>query len=89
MLEEVPLDDAAIELRVVEEVVVHAVLLPRPRIAGGGGDGELELGHALEQVANERSLADPGGAGDHEDLPGHPTILGRMIGVGRWGCGLH
>ena len=75
VLEEVSLDDATIELGVIEEVVVHAVLLPRPRLAGGGGDGELQLGHALEQVANERSLADPGGAGDHEDLPGHPPIL--------------
>ena len=71
MLEEVALDHPAVELDVVEEVVVHAVLLARARRARGRGDGELELGHALEQRADERALADPGGAGDHEDLPGH------------------
>ena len=71
VLEEVALDDAAVELGVVEEVVVRAVLLPRARRARGRGDGELELGHALEQRADERALADPGGAGDDEDLSGH------------------
>src|SRR5205814_2117428 len=74
VLEEVSLDDAAIELGVIEEVIVHAVLLPRARVARGGGDGQLELGHALEQRADERSLADPGGAGDDEDVPVHHAL---------------
>ena len=47
MLEEVALEHAAVELDVVEEVVVDAVLLPRARRARGGRDGELELRDAL------------------------------------------
>ena len=39
VLEEVALDHAAVELDIVEEVVVRAVLLARARRPGGRGDG--------------------------------------------------
>ena len=69
MLEEVLLDDAPVELDVVEEVVVRAVLLPRAWRAGRGGTASSSSG-ALEQRADQRALTDPGGAGDDKDLPG-------------------
>jgi hypothetical protein len=58
---------APVELGVVEEVVVDAVLLTRPRGARGRGHRQLEAGHPVEQRADERSLADPRRAGDDED----------------------
>jgi len=58
----------ALELVVGEEVVVDLVPLARPRSARGGGDGQLQLPHALEQRANQRALAHAGRAGDDEDL---------------------
>ena len=56
------------ELRVVEEVVVDALALPRARRARRGRDAELELGHPLAQEPDERALADARGPGDDEDL---------------------
>src|SRR5436309_854004 len=53
VLDEVPRLDAALELLVVEEVVVDAVHLARARRARGGRDGELELGAAAAQGADE------------------------------------
>jgi len=70
VLEEVAGDHAAVELGLAEEVVVHAVFLPRTRLARGGGDGELELRNALQQRADEGALPDARRAGDDEDHRG-------------------
>ena len=67
VLEEVALVDAADELGVGEEPVLAPVLLALAAQAGGRRDRDLELGHALEQGLDERALAGPRGAGDHED----------------------
>ena len=53
--------------RVVEEVVVDPVRLPQPRLTRRRRDGQLELGNAVEQRADQRSLADPRRPGDDED----------------------
>jgi hypothetical protein len=67
VLEELAGEDALVELRLGEEVVVHAVFLPRARTARGGGDGELKLWYALQQCADESALPDTRGAGDDEN----------------------
>jgi hypothetical protein len=72
VLDEVAGLHAAVELLVAEEVVGDALGLPRPRPPRGGGDRQLELGDALEQRADQRPLADPGGAGDDEDAAQGP-----------------
>ena len=66
VLDEVALRHAAVEVLAAEEVVVDAVPLARPRVAGGGRDRQLELGLALHQPADQRALADPGGSCDDE-----------------------
>ena len=53
--------DLAVELLVAEEVVVDAVDLARPRLARRRRDGQLQLGDAREQAADQRPLADAGG----------------------------
>ena len=67
VLDELAVGDAAIELVGTEKVIVDAVGLPRPRSARRRRHREAQLGHALEQPANERPLADAGRTGDHED----------------------
>ena len=69
VLDEVTGGDPPLELPGVEEVVVDAVALARPRGAGRGRHRQLEAGDALEQAADQRALADPGRAGDDEDVP--------------------
>jgi hypothetical protein len=46
---------------------VEAVDLVLPAFACGGGDGELELGHPLEQNALDRAFAGARGPGDDDD----------------------
>src|SRR5215210_635761 len=67
VLDELARVDAALEIRVVEEVVVDAVLLARPRAARGRRDAEAELRHALAQRPDQGALADARGTGDDED----------------------
>ena len=59
-------DDVADDLRLLAAHHVRPLALPRR--ARRGRDRQLELGHALEQRPDERSLADPGGSGEHGDL---------------------
>jgi hypothetical protein len=59
VLQEVAARKALLELLEAEEVVVAPVLLARPRLAGGGGDREVELREPLAQPLDQRSLADP------------------------------
>ena len=49
--------DHGVEALAVHEMVLAPVLLAGARLAGGGGDGELELRHALSQGADEGALA--------------------------------
>src|SRR5205085_9165272 len=69
VLDELARGHPAVELLLVEEVVVDAVALAGPRGARGGRHRQLQPGDALHQSADERALADPRGAGDHEDVP--------------------
>src|SRR5207342_560989 len=70
-LEKVVLLAAAGELLRRKEVVVDSVLLPGARLPGGRRDRELEVGAAIEQPLDQRSLADARGAGDDEDFGCH------------------
>ena len=76
-LEEIVGVAALLELLLGEEVVIAAVALPLARLPGRRGDRELQVGDAFEQLLDQRSLADPGGAGDDEDLGRLPCIGGR------------
>ena len=67
-LEEVFFLDPLLEFLRGEEVVVAAVYLALARRAGGRRDRQLEVGNRLQQLPDQRSLADPRGAGDDEDL---------------------
>src|SRR5436190_12421931 len=67
MLQEVAIPQAFLELVPGQEVVVHALGLPRSRLPGGGGDRQAQLREALHQRADERALPHSGGAGDDED----------------------
>jgi hypothetical protein len=58
VLEEVPAREPLLELVEAEEVVVAPLLLARPRLAGGGGDRQVEVRKALAQALDQRSLAD-------------------------------
>ena len=66
VLEEVAARDAVRELPVREEVVVAPVLLPASLKPRRGRDGELEVGDALEERADECSLPGPGRASDDD-----------------------
>ena len=66
VLDERALLHQPLELRVVEEVVVDAVLLAGPRLARRRGHDELELRAALAQRPDQRALADARRAGDDE-----------------------
>ena len=68
VLEELAVPGAAVELLAVEEVVVAAVPLAVARLPGGRRDRQLELRDPPQQLGDQRSLADPGRPGDHEDL---------------------
>jgi hypothetical protein len=67
MLEELAGSDPTSELRLTQEVVLASVLLPRTPLARRCRDGDLELGHACTELADQRSLAGPGGTGDDQD----------------------
>src|SRR6266542_503708 len=64
--EEVASSNAAFELRIRDEPVFAPVLLAFPSLPGRRRDGELELGHTLEQSGLERALSGPRGPG-HDD----------------------
>src|SRR5207302_9281994 len=66
VLDERALGHVAVELIAREEVVVDAIALARARRARGRRHGELESVQALHQPADQRPLADPRGARDHE-----------------------
>ena len=70
MLDEVALLDVALELLGGEEVVVDAVTLARPGLAGRRRHRQLELRYPLEQPSDQRPLPHPRRPGDHEHL-GH------------------
>ena len=59
--------DAAVEVRLAEEVVVHPVDLARAGLAGGRGNGQLEAGNPLQEPLYERPLADARGPRDDQD----------------------
>ena len=67
VLDELAGPHALLEFVLGEEVVRDALHLPRPGSPRRGRDGELERGDALQQRPDQGALADPGGAGDHED----------------------
>ena len=67
VLEEVAGLDPLDELLLGEEPVLAPVHLARPLRPRRRGDGDLELGLALEQALDQRSLAGPARAGDDED----------------------
>src|SRR6478672_8654261 len=79
-LEQVALLDHRVELLVGDEPVVDAVLLARPRRAGGRRDGQPDLGVSTTYVRGDGALADRGRAGEHDQ----PRAAG---GVAR-GCAL-
>src|ERR671912_365943 len=66
--------DHLVELAAVDEVVVAAFVLPRPRPTGGGRDGQLQVGQGGQKPGHDRALADPRGAGEDDQLP-PPTRL--------------
>src|SRR5438105_12031935 len=59
------------ERRVVDEVVVDAILLARAWRARGVRDGELEARVLPHQRVDQRGLARPRRRGDHEQKPAH------------------
>src|SRR6185503_6482097 len=59
------------ESRVVDEVVVDAVLLAFPRRAGGIGDRELECRVVVHHRVDQRRLARPRRRGDDEEHAAH------------------
>ncbi len=67
VFDEVAAAYARVEVLGAQEVVVAAVHLPRPGGSRGGGYGEREPFHAVEEALDERALADAGGPGDDED----------------------
>src|SRR6202011_1436166 len=60
---------APVELLIGQEVVGAAVDLAGPRLARRRRHRQLQLGDPLHEAPDERALADPRGAGDHE----HPA----------------
>src|SRR5699024_5424992 len=65
VLQHLPLRDHPVELRVVDEAVVHTVDLPRARCPGRRRHGEPDLRVGLADACAHRSLADRRGAGQH------------------------
>ena len=72
VLEELPRLDLRDECRLVEEVVVLPILLPRPLRARRRRDGDLEIVAALDQSLDEGALPRPRRAGDDEELRRRP-----------------
>jgi hypothetical protein len=83
VLEEGPLLDAAVELRVGEKPVVASVDLAAARLAGRGRDRQLEAGEALLERADQGPLADAGGTGDDEDV-GALGVYRRRLETSSW-----
>jgi hypothetical protein len=67
VFEEVPAREPLLELLEAEEVVVAPVFLALARLAGGGGDREVELREPLAQPLDQRPLADPRRPGYDEE----------------------
>ena len=67
VLEEGARLDPREELVRVEEPVLASVHLAGPAVAGRRGDGHLQLGHALQQLPDQRSLAGTGRPGHDDD----------------------
>jgi len=68
VLQEVARGHALVELLRGEEVVVAPVLLAGPRRARGRRHRQLEPGHALQQLGDQRPLAHPRRARDDKDF---------------------
>jgi hypothetical protein len=68
MLEELAVGDTAVELSVVQEVVVAPVLLAWPPRSRRCRDRDLEVVPPVEQLPDQRALAGAGRAGDDEEL---------------------
>ena len=79
-LQQVAVGDHPVELLVGDEPVVHAVDLTRPRLAGGRGHRDPDLGVVLADVGGDAALADGRGTGQHDE-PAVP--LGLSHGA-RW-----
>jgi hypothetical protein len=67
VLDELSISHPAIEVRGTQKMVVPAVDLAVARRTRCGRNRELEPRDALEQPPDERSLPDPGRAGDYQD----------------------
>src|SRR5581483_5285411 len=83
VLQKLAARDTLEEVLVAQEPVVTPVRLPAPALAGRGRHGHLDLGHALEELVDERSLAGARRARDdehrrHRDHP-HYRLLKRPI----------
>ncbi len=74
VLEELVGLDPREELLRGQEPVLAPVLLAGPAIARRRGDGHLELGHPLQQLPDQRSLAGARRPGD--DDRGRPVATG-------------
>ena len=66
-VEEGALRDPGDELLLAQKPVLAAVLLRRALRTGRGRDGDLEVGVPLDEPLDQRPLAGPARAGDHED----------------------
>ena len=67
MLEELAVVHTANELRVAQEPVLAAVFLSAPEETGRRGDGDLQVGDAVDQCMDQRALPGARGAGHDED----------------------
>src|SRR4029077_17715811 len=67
--------DHVVELAAVDEVVVTTLVLTWPRPPGGGRDGQLQVGQSGQQPGDDRALADPRRAGEHDQLASPTRLL--------------
>ena len=70
VLQQPPLRDEGIELRVTEEQVLPTVLLTGPLPPRGGRDRQPQVGATIQQCADHRSLPDTRGPRDHQHAAG-------------------
>ena len=63
-----------LEPRLVDEVVVHALVLAGPRLARGVRDRQADAGLARQQRIDEARLAAARGRGDDEEAPGGGSL---------------